>query len=96
MCILEMKKAFENRKHETCQKVKGKILSFRKKKKKRIQHILTNEGAKDSNFLTALFLSLKCPVMSGNSNIFLTVIDDFNQSLIKAASIHVSSRKQTY
>lgn len=26
-----MKKASENRKHETCQKVKGKILSFRKK-----------------------------------------------------------------
>lgn len=26
-----MKKASENRKHETCQKVKGKILFFRKK-----------------------------------------------------------------
>lgn len=26
-----MKKASENRKHETCQKVKGKILSFSKK-----------------------------------------------------------------
>lgn len=79
-------------------RLKAKFCPFLKseKKKKRIQHILTNEGAKDSNFLTALFLSLKCPVMSGNSNIFLTVIDDFNQSLIKAASIHVSSRKQTY